>query len=341
VNDGRSRPIHAQFRDYLQWAFTKIPNHVASLVEEQVVEVRRYNNVHWEVSSSDGTTTRQRNPYDGVVLTGPGPARKLAVKGPPDKLRVFDGQDFWSRKPDVKRQLEAMLAPGRTLADSERIVIVGAGGTAAAILGWLVENGARTLPIEVIAGSQAALHMRSENPFENRLFTDSTAWMKLKPETRRAFTGRLNRGVVWEAVLDRISHLRSISILEGTAEQYEVLADGTLGVDYKTFDDSVPLPTSGPSPVTLTTTAASLVVDASGFDDMKWLDLFTMNPKDRQAYRKQLEDDLDDRLQLRGSPWNSRPPVHAPMLSSLVGPGYASLMSLGGMAERVLSRYGA
>jgi len=57
--------------------------------------------------------------------------------------------------------------------------------------------------------------MRAENPFENRLFEDSIAWQALKPETRRAFTGRLNRGVVWQAALDRISHARNVTIVEG------------------------------------------------------------------------------------------------------------------------------
>lgn len=331
VDDGRNRPLHSRFKGYLEWAFAKTGQ---QWFKDKVTSLAVASN-RWVIHCNNDPTLPY-GPYDGVVLTGPGPARLVKnVGNAPGK--VFDGQDFWTSKPAVTTRLGLMKMKPPALEDSEKIVIVGAGGTAAAILGWLVENGAAGLDIQVIAGSQAALHMRAENPFENRLFEDSMAWQALKPETRRAFTGRLNRGVVWEAVLDRISHARNINVIEGFATKYVAVAGQPLEVHYEAYDPAPPA--TVPSKVMLVGTAASLLIDASGFNDMWWTTLFPAGAA--LGTRGVLEDTLGDHLELRQGYWTKRPPLHAPMLSTMVGPGYASLLSLGGMAERILSNYGA
>lgn len=48
---------------------------------------------------------------------------------------------------------------------------------------------------------------------------------------------------------------------------------------------------------------------------------------------------MTDNLQLQGAPWNGYPALHAPMLSSELGPGFGSLMVLGAMADRILRPY--
>lgn len=52
------------------------------------------------------------------------------------------------------------------------------------------------------------------------------------------------------------------------------------------------------------------------------------------------ERSMSQNLQLIDRVWSSYPPLHAPMVSSHVGPGYGSLMVLGAMADHILGAYG-
>jgi hypothetical protein len=65
----------------------------------------------------------------------------------------------------------------------------------------------------------------------------------------------------------------------------------------------------------------------------------TSLPKDTKAERERWQQQMDVSLQLKGAPWDTYPPLHAPMLASELGPGFGSLMVLGAMADRVLAPY--
>lgn len=343
IDDGRRRPTHAEFADYLKWVFGVA---MVTPVAERVSRIEAAPN-GWRIVNDHGVA---QGVFDGVVITGPGPARSLP--GAP-LARVFNGENFW--KPAVLAQVRSILESMRTrktLADDQDIVIAGAGGTSAAILGWLVENGARNLPIQLIAGDQAALHWRTENAFENRLFSDQVAWDLLSPKTRDDFFNRLNRGVVWQSVADRLVDASRLQIHEGRAKAVASHADGHVVVTWDSFDNSAlslapqgpgrPWPSMQTGPVKAEEFAASLVIDATGFDASWWVNLFpslAAAASSASLYTQAATRSLGRFLELTGSGWDPQHPVHLPGLSSQLGPGLASLMSLGTMSTRILLPY--
>ena len=121
IDRGRLPPKHRDFVAYLQWAFAKAKGrHFPEKVLKLVPTARR---TGWKVV----TAKQEHKPFDGVVLTGPGPARQ--IPGPPSR-RIFNGQDFWQRLDEVKRFLGRLQNP-KSVHDGDRIVVIGAGGTAA------------------------------------------------------------------------------------------------------------------------------------------------------------------------------------------------------------------
>ena len=77
-------------------------------------------------------TGRQSNfgPFDGVIVTGPGPARHTF--GSFTDAHLFDAESVWKKLPDLRRIVSA---------GEEQIIIVGGGGAAAAIAAWFVSEG--------------------------------------------------------------------------------------------------------------------------------------------------------------------------------------------------------
>ena len=119
VDNGRKPPTHFEFHEYLKWAARKaLPN----IVVGEVTRLKPVNG-KWEVSSRKGSAFKPKSHsqhFDGVVVTGPGPARSVPRIGKGN--RVFDGRDYWQKKDAVGRIL------GKLNVD-DQIVIIGAGGT--------------------------------------------------------------------------------------------------------------------------------------------------------------------------------------------------------------------
>lgn len=326
VNRGRRPPSHGDFARYLAWAVAKSK---AAVVKGRVSRLRPLKG-GWRVSVTGGDTPTH-GPFDGVVVTGPGPAlSQIQRVGTSD--RVVDGRAFW-HDPD------AFLERGRKY--EEPLVIVGAGGTSAAIAARAVRHGA--VSSVVIIGDQAALFARTESFFESQLFSEDELWKSLAPQTRRDFVDRLNRGVVWATISDTLSRSNKVGFRAGRGQRIETtlarMRDGStieeLAVHFRRGTHL-----SGVIP-------AGLVVDASGFDSWWFMDLLPkgyrkrVDGKDdraRKARRRRVSDAMSEDLAL----FDKTPgPIHAPMLSQSVGPGFASLMVLGSMSERVLRRYTA
>ncbi len=84
----------------------------------------------------------------------------------------------------------------------------------------------------------------------------------------------------------------------------------------------------------------AMLVDASGFDNWWFLELVEGFPETRRRdarYLDKLREAMGPDLGF-GRHWNF-PPLHAPAHSSAIGPGFGSLMSLGGMSDLILSAY--
>ncbi len=321
VNRGRLPPTHEAFAGYLGWAVSRSDATVeASEVISAVVE-----GDGWKLRrqvAGGGTKTVGR--FDGIVFTGPGePLHRVERVGHSD--RIADGRSFWNQVP-------ALLEASKDSDDP--IVLIGAGGTSAAIAARLLRE-ASSHEI-VILGDQAALFTRVETFFESQLFSDEDLWRRLDAGTRRDFTDRLNRGVVWATISEQLSRSPRLRFEPGRAQRIEVVS-GAHG------EEIVVVAKNGGKEFRI---EASLVVDASGFDAW-WFTRLLPDP-----YRIQLEDadpevqtqkrrDRAEQMTQHLSLFDEAPgPIHAPMLSQAVGPGFASLMVLGALSDRILGRYG-
>lgn len=315
VDHGAKPPMHHEFASYLAWVVRR------SGARLDIAEVTRLRpeGGRWLVEGrKDRKRTTSPIAFDGVVVSSPGPARSLPMKG--KSARRFDGQDFWLRLkeiPELMRGADPM----------DGIAIIGAGGTAAAILAWLCRHGFKDYRIYMVA-RQAALYTRGDSVFENRLFSDENAWSTLSLESRRQFFNRLNRGVVWGTVMQEVASATALKFYDGSGSAVRVRRNGSLEVDIRQGDGET---------VTLRPT---LLIDASGFNNWWFLDLVEGLDAAKRVDGKFL-DSLRDRMgpDLSFSrPWRF-PRLHAPTHSSVLGPGYGSLMSLGSMADLVLGTY--
>jgi len=318
VNKGRLKPSHRKFADYIK--------HCIETSKAQVVrgEVRKLldKKSHWNIEFNDAehNSVSQKRGFDAVVITGTGPAsqRFPAVKD----RRFLNGVSFW-------KSLKAI--PELVKDKDDQIVIVGSGGTAAAIAGWLTRMHIdRSI---FILGSQASMFARVDNSFENELFTDTTLWQSLSNDDRRKFTERLNRGAVWTNVLEELSRSDNVRYVAGSA--IEVAEDDSnkdvLRVSYRRSVDS--LLTTAES---INYLRASLVINTTGFNDLWFKSL--LQP-DLQLEIKN-SDDVQDRLSdSLAFPFSNAPPLHLPMLSQVRSPAFTSLMALGAMADSILTDY--
>jgi mycobactin lysine-N-oxygenase len=321
VNRGRLPPTHAEFAGYVAWAISK-----SSAKLELATVTRLEATSHgWRIHRSGPTgASRSQGTFDGVVFTGPG-APLNGVERVGSSSRITDGRDFWTNPDNFLAQ--------KTSSD-EPVVILGAGGTAAAI----AARTARVRPARdiLIIGDQAALFSRSETFFESQIFTDDAIWDRLEPETRRSFTQRLNRGVVWATISEELARSPKVRFEPGRGEKIVVRSSSYAGEEV-----IVEYMRSG-TPIT---TYASLVIDASGFDTWWFTELLPQEYRDQLAgatsdeqktVRSAMADKMTQYLELFNEPPG---PVHAPMLSQAVGPGFMSLMVLGAMSDRILDRY--
>lgn len=328
LDAGRKPPYHSHYADYLSWV---VRNSQSRVVAAEVTSLSGEDGA-WRISCRrEGFRARiDASRFHGVVVTGPGPARQIPLSRSPGvaapRSKLFNGKDFWLRLKEVRHCLREMDKGS----DDAQIVIAGAGGTAAAVLSWLIGEGARDRPIVIVA-SQASLYTRVDSVFENRLFSDETAWSTLSAESRRAFFDRLNRGVVWSTVMERVSTATGLTMLDGKATHIRVDANDEWSLFVERGDKT---------PIQL---RPSFLIDATGFDPWWFLSIikglsFAAAPPERNL-TEAWERAMSPSLQLTQGIWSDLPPLHAPMVSSHVGPGYGSLMVLGAMADRILGAY--
>lgn len=317
VDQGRKPPSHFEFHQYLQWAAKKSKSKVINR------EVTRLfpDGGKWKIFSKDCKSGRVRahsQTFDGVVVTGPGPAKVVKRIGSGD--RIFDGRNFWTSRPRVLNILA-------NLNEYDQIVIIGAGGTAAAIVAWLIRHGQSNRQIFIVA-EQPAFFTRGDSVFENRLFNDELSWSALSRTAKNDFVNRLSRGVVWETVMSQVSLANNVNFIYGRA-RFAKSVPGGYELQVKTGSGD------------LVSVDASLVFDAAGFDAWWWTDLIDddyFRDTDRDSIRQDLSAMVDDQLSFTSPMW-PWPKLHAPMVATAIGPGYASLLTLGKVGERVLSAH--
>lgn len=319
VDRGRKPPTHELYARYVRWVIDQ------SAAQKTIGEVTglTYGPDGWDVTYTRrlGHKSFTAKGFDGVVVTGPGPALKGFTR--PANARITDGVAFWN-DPEGFIEQEG----------EDPIVIAGSGGTAAAIAAWIAR--ARDNRPILIVGNQAALFTRTESFFENAMYSDEDAWAALKPEERIGASQRLNRGVVWSSVSEALSQVRNVRFRPGRVEKAFVEP----GVNGAPPELRVEIRDARESP----DSAASLIIDAAGFDPWWFANLLAPGLKARtlkagQKTQAQRRDDLVQAMNEDLTLDIGAPGLHAPMLSHAQGPGFASLMVLGAMSERILRPY--
>jgi mycobactin lysine-N-oxygenase len=315
VNRGTLRPTHNDFSEYVRFVIERSDAKCEELTEVVSLRAKRRKWIVTVRTSPLSSPCDFDTEFDGVVVTGPGPAKGV-VSGTKNFPGLFDCENVWNNLSDVKQRLRKY---------PEDLVIVGGGGAAAAIASWLIESGFQDHAIRFIA-PQATFYMRSGGFFENRVFDDEQLWALLSQKEQSEFIDRITRGVVWQSVSDRLVAAKQLSITPGRAtsiaqspEQPELLL-----VDFA--------PAAGGQSRQI---EASVVIDASGFDTWWFRNLLPKPYNDARKLQK-AANHMKRNLQL---PLGSLPPIHVPNVASRIGPGYSSLMVLGRMSDRILIDY--
>lgn len=320
VDDGRHPPLHRDFADYIRWIFETA--HCDPVIGE-VTQLRpTADKKRWEVEYQlGGLPTRHATLFDAAVITGPGPAKHVPSTGIVPDGSLYDGSTFWLHTQAIKEKLLAEKPEDRY------VVIIGGGGTSAAIVAWLARNGFGDNRIDIIASQP--IYSRIDSHFENRYFSDDESWKQLSPTQRIALHERLNRGVVWTAMLGDLGNATGLNIVHGYVDGIEAGHNGELFVMARRWNNERP-PLS-----------SSLVIDASGFDPWWFRKLFSGSSRDGRwdgPDREALFATIEPSLRFGPAEWKL-PPLHVPGLSQAQGAGLASLMSLGAMSDLILGQY--
>lgn len=218
----------------------------------------------------------------GVVVTGPGDAAEPFARqrgSAAVDARYRDGKTYW-RDPLPARiaNVQQLLT---TFADgSPHVVIVGAGGAAAAIALDLIqcfvratdaaaqdddEDAGNALAITFVA-PQAGLFTRGESTWEDRTLTYDELWQKLSHELRQAAKAQLVTGVVYRRVLARLNRALASAALEVEPGKVVWVDDGLdVRTGLRPVTDPLRVIVERSSGAFLTL-GARMIVNAAGFD---------------------------------------------------------------------------
>jgi mycobactin lysine-N-oxygenase len=332
VMHGRQPPAHLDFARYIRSAIamssaTTVQTEVTGLDYDATTS-------SWKVTWKDASGQAFVNPHDAIVVTGSGPplppfpgAFGAANRRNP---RIFDGFTFWNSLDEIRRILDAEAVPDR------KLVLIGAGGTAAAIAYWFVR--ARIdIPIMII-GREPTLYARHPGYFEDRLFSDEPAWDALPGHARDEFVQRLTTGVVWDYVLKNLDSVY-ISFQCADAVAFRTVGDSHTGLYPEVQVDVRPtVPVGAVASTAVTALEGAVFVDARGFDRWWFASLLPTHLAQHFARANQaaVMAAVDDSLRIgAGFP----PGLHAPMVASRQGPAASNLMALGWMSDRILRAY--
>lgn len=316
VERGRNHPNHLTWAEYLDWVFERAGQPVTSA---KVTEVRPTES-DWEVVFQEHGAGPQVARVDGVVLTGTGRSKAVQCKPGMPAGRACDAESFWS----IRDQF-LQLRRGK-------IIVVGDGGAAGAIVGWLAERLAEH-PVDIISVSpMGTLFPRGDGYAERRWFSDPSDWPTLSLSDRRTLIDRTEAGVVSLRNKETIDEAPRVGYVWGRAIQAEWI-DPEVVVEIVYDGQFMP------------NEAGDYLISAIGFDRWSLLDLVkvpaaqALRAASAEKLRASVEETIMPDLTLPGI---SGVPagLHIPALADLArGPGMSNLGCLGLMAKAVLSRY--
>lgn len=344
IDRGRSRPLHREWSEYLQWVATRIGMNI------QRGEVQRIGRTadgeRWQLACQSADTAPFTLEGDGLVITGPG--APITIPGQPQgHPRVLDGATVWRNMEEFALRHDPTSAP-------VNIGVIGTGETAAAIVVALLDVLADAAIIEVFT-PHGVLYSRDEGFEENRVFSDPDAnwaslsgkqkeaqqwsslaeshkrtfrWSSLTEKDRREFVRRTDRGVFSVQAMNDITRARNVRSAVGAARGMRaspncVLVEAEYGdkIYHAQYD---------------------YVVVARGFDPLWFTALFDEQSRE-QLHRATGKIDIAAVERTIGRDLTVdgfTPRLHLPMLAGVAqGPGFPNLSSLGLLADRVLYPY--
>jgi len=322
VDRGRNHPSHLGWSEYLSWVFEEAEQPVEKGVVTSVTRIKSGWKVNYE--TDDGSEVLMA---DGVVFTGVGDPRRVREVGdiPPD--RIYDPKTFWANTSFFK-----------ALPDETRIVVVGDGGAAGAIVAWLSSALADTNVVISSVSPLGTLLPRGDGYAERRWFSDPADWKDLSIEHRLALLKRTEAGVISLRNKSIIDASYRVEYVVGKATEVTWEADAfgqelTVYVDY--LDDRTPL-------------KADYLINGMGFDPWSQLEMVSHplatlfnNGKLRSEAEAGMRDDLT--FPVLTSPSGKKlemSRLHIPAMASLAqGPGMGTLGCLGLVAAAILDPY--
>src|SRR5205823_1556945 len=101
IDRGRPAPRHGDVGEYLRWVSSKAG------LEVKIADIDKlgFDSGRWAVSCKTMPGMPFRVNADGIVFTGPGPAKQ--VNGQVSHPRVTTGENFWSRLHETLKQLSS------------------------------------------------------------------------------------------------------------------------------------------------------------------------------------------------------------------------------------------
>ena len=322
VDRGRRHPHHSEWAAYLKWVLESAPcRFIWGSLEGLDLEAELWT---VEYKKSDGTTATEE--ANGLVITGPGPAKQLPHPPSPHE-RILDGITFWQNQDLIMSSLAEDDAP---------IVVIGSGETAASVVVQLVRlTEGRLIPILIVNGS-GTIFSRGEGYYENRMFTDPNLWTDLSTDSRREIIKRADRGVISveaHQVIGGATNVRHATSYVDTAE---------IRPDYEPNDPQ------GPNVERVYTIGqqgdlieAQFVVVAIGFDAWWFAQYLPQAMRGffvSSAIRATLETEIEPDLSVPKKYLSAK--LHLPMVAGIArGPGFPNLSCLGHVSDRILEPY--
>ncbi|WP_300071789.1 SidA/IucD/PvdA family monooxygenase [uncultured Ruegeria sp.] len=318
IDRGKQHPNHETWSEYLAWVLGRSN---VELFANTTIEKITQKDGRWKVSFKNSNRNREEY-FDGIVFTGPGPAKHLGIEFPLHPS-VLDGASYWQNTYRLAA-LQEQVAP---------VVIVGGGETAASIASSILdETRNKNIPIIILTRS-GTIFSRGEGYYENRMFTDPERWRTLDIDVRREVIRRGDRGVFSVDALQKISHSQRIEHINGAVS----------GIDIDQPENLINLQLSNG-----TTVQCQMLVMSVGFDNYWFRDLFSESVSEKffdRSNTNAIEENLleDTSVDFTKPPFNEAeeyPRLHLPMSAALAqGPGLPNLSCLGTLSDLILRRY--
>jgi mycobactin lysine-N-oxygenase len=301
VDRGRPHPHHERWASYLQWVAEKVGLRVTL---GTVFRIERDKN-KWRVRYRPKTGPERSLEGPGLVITGPGDPVRLPGQ-PQNSPFVYDGRNFWTNLDKFNGLEDAVIG------------VIGSGETAAAIVVALLHRVSKDVMIQVI-NRQGAVFTRGESYDENRLFSDPSSWEQMRPDDRREFMSRTDRGVFSVKTKGIIDHAENVTHQLMDVERMEVRNGRAVlyGKGKKNF-------------------AFDYLVNTTAFDPLSFRRMMPPGIEKKLSHRSKVEESIQPDISVA----DLTPKLHLPMLAAISqGPGFPNLSSLGMLSDRILKSY--